>query len=147
MRRTVQEFKEYSIWQMLNRIAASKAKQLMESICQEKIETEGKLWICITCLEYSLVRLEKPRLCLANGLRLPKVDDRILALNDTEERLCSPRIAFLRIIPLKWDRQKGLRGNVVNVPVDVNETVQMLPRDFSASKTIQVNLKRRIQYK
>ena len=119
---------------------------IISSLKQVQIRTDNKLWICITCSEYVRLRQELPTLCLANNLKLPDVLETIVELNDTEERLCSPRIAFIRIIPLKWDRQKGLRGNVVNVPVDVMETVKLLPRSFSATETIQVNFMRRMNY-
>jgi len=39
------------------------------------------------------------------------------------------------------------RGNVVNVPADVNSTVNILPRLPQESGTIKVELKRRLQYK
>ena len=40
-----------------------------------------------------------------------------------------------------------IKGNVVNVPADVNNTVNMLPRLPQESGTIKVQLKRRLEYK
>ena len=40
-----------------------------------------------------------------------------------------------------------ITGNVVNVPADVNNTVNMLPRLSHETGTIKVQLKRRLQYK
>jgi hypothetical protein len=44
-------------------------------------------------------------------------------------------------------RQDKLKGNVVNVPVSVDEMVQILPRTISETKVIQVKLRQRMQYK
>lgn len=143
-RRTVIEFKEESYRRALNSIVNK--HQVLQSLKQVEIKTDDKLWICTTCHEYAISRKETPVLSLANNLAFPIVDKAILELNDTEERLVSPRIAFIRIMPLKWDRQKGLRGNVVNVPIDVMTTVKSLPRAMGESETIQVNLMRRMNY-
>lgn len=143
-RRTVIEFKEDVYRRALN--SNANKQRILQSLRQVEIKNEDKLWICTTCDEYAMSRGETPVLSLANNLNLPKIDKAILDLNDTEERLVSPRIAFIRIIPLKWDRQKGLRGNVVNVPVDVMNTVRSLPRPMGESQTIQVNLMRRMNY-
>ena len=40
-----------------------------------------------------------------------------------------------------------IAGNVVNVPADVNSTVNMLPQLADDTCTIKVQLKRRLQYK
>ena len=44
-------------------------------------------------------------------------------------------------------KQFKINGNVVNVPADVTNTVNMLPRLPAASGTIKIQLKRRLQYK
>ena len=43
--------------------------------------------------------------------------------------------------------QVKINGNIVNVPADVINTVNMLPRFPNETSTIKVNLKRRLQYK
>ena len=44
-------------------------------------------------------------------------------------------------------RQLKINGNIVNIPADVVNTVNMLPRFPNDTSTIKVNLKRRLQYK
>ena len=44
-------------------------------------------------------------------------------------------------------KQLKINGNVVNVPADVINTVNLLPRLLEQSGTIKVQLKRRLQYK
>ena len=43
--------------------------------------------------------------------------------------------------------QLKIKGNIVNVPADVNNTVNVLPRLPQESGTVKVQLKRRLQYK
>ena len=62
-------------------------------------------------------------------------------LNELECRLIAPRLAFQKI----YQAPRG--GNVVNVPADVNSTVNMLPRLADDTCTIKVQLKGRLQYK
>ena len=68
-------------------------------------------------------------------------------LNESESRLLAPRLAFLKLMQVPRGRQFKIHGNVVNVPAEVSETVNMLPRLPSETGTIKVNLKRRLQYK
>jgi hypothetical protein len=43
--------------------------------------------------------------------------------------------------------QINLKGNIVNVPADVNNTVRQLPRMLDDSETIAVKFKRKLCYK
>ena len=43
--------------------------------------------------------------------------------------------------------QINLKGNIVNVPADVNNTVRQLPRMLDDSETIAVKFKRNFCYK
>lgn len=43
-------------------------------------------------------------------------------------------------------KQFRLKGNIVNVPVDICTTVSTLPRPQNENDTIQVKLKRRMRY-
>ena len=55
----------------------------------------------------------------------------ILNLTSLEERLVSPRIPFMQIHELPRGGQFKIHGNVVNVPADVNSTVNVLPRSLN----------------
>ena len=63
--------------------------------------------ICNTCDTYARGNKKVPRLALSNGLDFNAIDKSLENLNELEERLCSPRIPFLKIRPLGWDKQKG----------------------------------------
>ena len=68
-------------------------------------------------------------------------------LNELECRLIAPRLAFQKIMQAPRGNQLKINGNVVNVPADVINTVNLLPRLPEQSGTIKVQLKRRLQYK
>jgi len=53
----------------------------------------------------------------------------------------------MKLRPLGWDHQLGLQGNIVNVPIDVSDTVKVLPREISNSSVIHLALMRRMDYK
>ena len=71
----------------------------------------------------------------------------LLNLTPLEERLISPRIPFMRICELPRGGQLSIHGNIVNVPSDINSTIQCLPRPINESQTIPIKLKRRLSYK
>ena len=68
-------------------------------------------------------------------------------LNELEWRLVAPRIAFQKLMQAPRGKQFKINGNVVNVPADVVNTVNTLPRLPNNTGTIKVQLKRRLQYK
>ena len=62
-------------------------------------------------------------------------------------RLVAPRIAFRKLMQAPRGKQFKISGNIVNVPADVTNTVNTLPRLPHETGTIKVQLKRRLQYK
>ena len=68
-------------------------------------------------------------------------------LNELECRLIAPQLAFQKIFQAPRGGQLKITGNVVNVPADISNTVNMLPRLSHETGTIKVQLKRRLQYK
>lgn len=100
--------------------------------------------ICIGC--YSAVRNGKtPRFWLHNGLAFPTIP-RELQLSQLEERLISPRLPCMQLREMPRGGQINMRGNVVNVPADVNSTIRSLPRLVCDTETIMLKLKRRLSY-
>ena len=53
-------------------------------------------------------------------------------LNELECRLLAPRLAFQKLMQAPRENQLKIKGNVVNVPADVNNTVNMVtPRKWN----------------
>ncbi|XP_024120549.1 uncharacterized protein LOC112141651, partial [Oryzias melastigma] len=105
-----------------------------------------KEWICYTCHNY--VKAGKmPPLAVANNLQLADIPEDLCNLNILERHLIAKCIPFAKIVPLPKGRQHSIRGNVVCVPSEVQETVDTLPRIRSQSQVLRVKLKRRLCYK
>ena len=106
---------------------------------------EDTEWICSTC-DANLKKGKLPSCSKANKMMFPKKPE-VLNLTPLEERLISPRIPFMQIRELPRGGQLSIHGNIVNVPSDINSTVQCLPRPITESQTIPIKLKRRLSYK
>ncbi|CAG5050266.1 unnamed protein product [Parnassius apollo] len=110
--------------------------------CDESAE------FCCTCAKY-ITQGRMPRLAIANGLKFPDIPDVLNELTSMEERLVSPRHVFLKIVRRGQGLgyQHGLSGNVINVPVKINNMVKALPRSINDDNVITVELKRKFCYK
>ena len=92
------------------------------------------------------VSIKIPPCAAQNGMFFPVKPD-FFDLNELECRLLAPRLAFQKLMQAPRGNQLKIQGNVINVPADVNNTVNILPRLPQESGTIKVQLKRRLQYK
>ena len=70
-----------------------------------------------------------------------------LDLHQLEERLVSLRTSIMQIRELPRGGQYSLKGNVINVPVDIQPTVSCLPRPMDENFTIAEQLKKKLSYK
>ncbi|KAL3983641.1 sodium/potassium-transporting ATPase subunit beta [Sarotherodon galilaeus] len=103
-------------------------------------------WICHTCHNH-LKNGSMPALAVSNKLDLADIPPELSDLNILERHLIAKCIPFAKIIPLPKGRQRAIRGNVVCVPSEVQETVEALPRLRINSQVMRVKLKRRLSYK
>lgn len=101
--------------------------------------------VCKTCDKY-IENGQVPKLSLWNGLEIPDTPESLKYLTCLEERLCAPRIPFMQIKKLGFERQCGLKGQIVNVPININTTVEALPRSIQETYTIQLHIKRKMNY-
>lgn len=106
---------------------------------------DGQEWLCHTCCA-ALKRMKIPKLSTKSKMRFPSKPNE-LVLHELEERLLSLRIPFMQIRELPRGGQLSIRGNVVNVPVDIQPTIKALPRQFDESVTVPVRLKKKLSFK
>ena len=105
-----------------------------------KTSVDGIEWICQSCYKY--LKKDKIQPCAAkNGMSFPAKPD-FFYLNELECRMLAPRLAFEKLLQAPRGNQFKIKGNVLNVPAEVNNTVNMLPRLPQESGTIKVQLKR-----
>ena len=102
-------------------------------------------WICHTCLS-ALRECKPPKLSVSYGMKWPDKPPE-LNLHQLEERLIALRIPFMQIRELPRGGQYSLKGNVINVPVDIQPTINCLPRPMDENFTVAIQLKKKLAYK
>ncbi|XP_047035800.1 uncharacterized protein LOC124641680 isoform X2 [Helicoverpa zea] len=102
--------------------------------------------VCANC-KRSLNTGKLPSLAKMNGFTYPEVPPGLPPLDPISERLISPRLPFMQIRRLRHDFSYGIIGQVINVPVDVQEMVKCLPRQLDEDEVINVNIKRNLAHK
>ncbi len=105
-----------------------------------------KEWICFTC-DRHLKKGDVPPQAIVNGLRLDPIPEELKVLNPLEKHLISIIQAFQKIVPLPRGGQKGVRGQMVCVPADLQKTADTLPWTLNTNNLIRVKLKRKLKYK
>ena len=117
----------------------------MRSYSTKFTSVNDEEWVCHTCLN-SLKDNKAPRLSVANGMKWPNRPPE-LNLHQLEERLIALRIPFMQIRELPRGGQYSLKGNVINVPVDIQPTINSLPRPMDENFTVAIQLKKKLSYK
>ncbi|XP_055856560.1 uncharacterized protein LOC129919626 isoform X2 [Episyrphus balteatus] len=121
-------------------------KEFVESI--DKLRSNLSPWTCKTCYRY-VQKGVIPKLATTNGLKFIPIPNCIQILSPLEERMVAPFINFMQIRDLKpfaLNPQLGMKGSVVNISVEVNDMLQVLPRRFDNMKTIQLKLRRHLDH-
>ena len=67
-------------------------------------------------------------------------------LNELECRMLAPRLVFQKFLQAPRGNQFKIKGNVVNIPADVTNTVNILPQLPQESGTIKIHVKRQLEY-
>ena len=117
-------------------------KKCISSISNDDINVS---WVCKTCIR-NLKKGKIPRCSKVNKMSLP-VKPEELDLSELESRLVSPKLVFEKLYKAPRGKQMKIIGNVVNVPANVVNTVNVLPRLSNESGIIKVQLKRKLKYK
>ena len=84
-----------------------------------------------------------------NGLKIYSHDPE-LELTELEANLIAKRIVFMKIFQLPKSRWTALKDKIINVPVqedDIVNTITSLPRTPNEAGLIEVDLKRKVEYK
>ena len=109
----------------------------------------SSIYMCTTCHSY-VKKGKVPKLLTSNGLKFPEVPSSVKHLSDLEERMVAPYINFMQIRPLEsftLNPQLGAKGSVVNISIEKNDMLTVLPSSFDEMATIQIQLKRKLKHK
>jgi hypothetical protein len=102
--------------------------------------------VCNTCSR-SLNSKKIPPLARTHGFRYPPKPRGLPNLDPTCERLISPRQPFMQIRRLRHEGSYGIVGQVINVPVDVNNMVRQLPLRLNDDYAFNVNIRKNPSHK
>ena len=94
-------------------------------------------WYCNRCLS-SLKRKKIPGTALNNSMRVSEVPKELRGLNSLEERLISRVTPFMKLVVLPRGHQRAIRGQVINFPTPMTNTVDQLPRPAEDSDIVYV---------
>ena len=108
--------------------------------CTGFISVNNEEWACQTCLR-ALRERKCPKLSVANGMKWPDKHAE-LNLHQLEESLIALCIPLMQIRELPLGGQYCLKGNVINVPVDIQPTINCLPRPMDENFTVAIQLKK-----
>ena len=100
-------------------------------------------YICLTCAK-SLIKNKVPCQAVVNGLDI--APDCLRLLNKLEIFLISKRLLFKKIVMGKGQYPK-IKGAICNIPVNVSDVVDVLPRSSHSSGILLVKLKKKIEFK
>ena len=110
------------------------------------LSPDGKEYICNAC-QTAMSKGNMPNISVGNGLDLDDVPTELADLNSLEAVFISRRIPFMKLIALPKGKQKSVHGCVVNIPIEPEQNLSVLPRVPSPDSLITVKLKRKIQYR
>lgn len=102
--------------------------------------------LCSNCYT-SLANEKMPQMSKWNGFTYPLIPIDLPELDIISERLVAPRLPFMQIRRLRRDFSYGIIGQVINVPVDVQDMILELPRQLDDDYAINVNIKRSLLHK
>ena len=117
--------------------------QVLETEFQNEEIKDFKL--CRTCYA-ACFKGNIPAMSRGNGYQYPSMPD-FLPLDPISERLMAPRIAPMSIRRLRRMGGYGIRGQIINVPTDVDTMVRCLPRSLDDDYAFNVNIKRNLIHK
>lgn len=88
-----------------------------------------------------------PNLAVIHGFHYPSHPMGLPKLNPVEERIISPRLPFMEIRRLRLAVNYKIVGQVINVPINVDTTVNLLPRQCDQDQAINVHLLQNLVHK
>ena len=95
--------------------------------CVNDIQSyDSKLHICVSCSN-SIKKSKLPDISVANSLEVEERPDVLKNLKPLECIFISKRIPFMKIVGLPRGKQPAIHGTVVNVPINPEECVGILP--------------------
>ena len=114
--------------------------------CSEVISFDGKMYVCKTC-DKKLKKNLIPEQSVKNNLGIDDFPPEFQGIRRLETVLISRRILFKKIAIMPKGQSPKLKGCICNVPINVKDVVNTLPRQVNANDIVSVKLKRKLEYR
>ena len=88
-----------------------------------------------------------PCQAVCNKLHVDELPPELPILEKLEQILIAQRIVFEKIIVMPKGRQRKIKGAICNIPVDCDQTCNILPRPPERSGIILLKLKRKLEFR
>ena len=111
----------------------------------QSLKVNGKFYLCHSCIRY-LEKLEMPPLCSKNNLDYMKSPD-CLELTNLEKHLIAKSLVFIKVRQLPKTRMDAMNNRVINVAIEDDDIIKLLPRTEKNSGMVTVGMKRKMDIK
>jgi hypothetical protein len=101
-----------------------------------------KIHYCVKVFIHFFSKSKTPKLLVPTNIRLNNDIDFVIKLNELEEQLVSPHLPFAQIWQFQGYGQYNIKGNIINVPFNINFTQSLLPHLLHDEAIIGLSLKR-----
>ncbi|XP_026285113.2 uncharacterized protein LOC113211074 [Frankliniella occidentalis] len=122
----------------------------MQQLLDRLVTVPGQYDMCATCRRYIMKR-EVPPSAVVKGFRYPPLPPGLRPLTEVEEHVLALRLPFQQIVHLGTMGQRGqygVRGSVINVPTEPDQTVRtIVPLLPEEDELCVVNIKRKLVHK
>ncbi|KXJ13769.1 ATP-dependent DNA helicase PIF1 [Exaiptasia diaphana] len=119
---------------------------IQNNILTKKKSFDDKHYICKTC-HSKLLKKQIPCQAAQNNLHVDEIPPDLAVLGKLEQILIAQRILFEKILIMPKGRQRKIKGAICNVPVECDQTCNVLPRPSERSGIILLKLKRKLQFR
>ena len=118
-------------------IACDEASEMLEVVNLSVDDSVRQLGFCNKCKK-SLQQKKIPAAFQFNSTKVAKVPSALRELNTLEERLISKAAVSMKMVILPRGGQRAVRGQVINIPSDVDGMVSQLPCPPSSEDLVYV---------
>ena len=119
---------------------------LSQDIFKIQSSYDGKEYICKTC-HSKAIQGRLPCQAFVNNLNGDDVPTELGNLKKLEQILIAQCIIFEKVIVMPKGKQRKIKGAICNVPVNCDETCNILPRPPERCGIILLKLKRKLQFR
>ena len=109
---------------------------------------DGKLYyICNTCQSKAIQGKVPCQTAVNNNLYVDDVPTELESLKKLEQTIIAQRIVSEKIVVMPKGQQRKIKGAICNVPVDCDQTRNIMPCPPERFGIILLKLKRKIQFR